>query len=227
MYMRGMAAELGIVKGQPFAPDAKARALLDKAARTATRIGHVTAYSGEPLLKNGGLWYPGEHWINVFPGNATFTSDSFDYIDARTSFFTYAYSASPGMAANMDNVGAKYPTAFFDADGDHLNGDQNYKLHIPKDVPVALFWSVTVYDPITGSGLDNGQPFPSINTMDKPAQNADGSTDIYFGPKSPGEGKNWLATLPGKGWFTIFRLYGPKRAFYDQTWKLPDIEKVK
>ena len=25
--------------------------------------------------------------------------------------------------------------------------------------------------------------------------NADGSTDIYFGPKSPGQGKNWLATI--------------------------------
>ena len=96
----------------------------------------------------------------------------------------------------MDNVGAKYPAAYVDADGDFLSGRKNYKLHVPKDVPVALFWSVTVYDPITGSGLDNGQPFPSINTMDKPAQNADGSFDIYFGPKSPGPGKNWLATLP-------------------------------
>ena len=57
--------------------------------------------------------------------------------------------------------------------------------------------------------------------------NADGTTDIYFGPKSPGEGKNWLATVPGKGWFSIFRLYGPKQAFFDLTWKLDDIEKVK
>ena len=80
------------------------------------------AYTPSPLLKNGGLWYPGRHWINVFPGNATFTSDSFDYIDARTSFFTYAYSASPGMAASMDNVGAKYPATFVDADGDLLQG---------------------------------------------------------------------------------------------------------
>ena len=63
--------------------------------------------------------------------------------------------------------------------------------------------------------------------MDKPAQNADGSFDIYFGPKSPGAGKNWLATLPDKGFFVIFRLYGPKPAFYDQTWSLPDIEKMK
>ena len=119
MYMRGMAAELGIVKGQPFAPDAKARALLDKAARTATRMGHVVAYTPSPLLKNQ-LWYPDRHCINAFPGNATFTSDSFDYIDARTAFFTYAYSTSPGMAVSMDNVGAKYPAAYSDADGDFL-----------------------------------------------------------------------------------------------------------
>lgn len=226
MYMRGMAADLGIVKGQPFAPDAPVRALLDKAARTATRISHVLAYTTWPNVKNN-LWYPDRRWINMFPGNATFTSDSFMYLDPRTAFFTYAYSTSPGMAVNMDNVGAKYPVTFTDADGDYLDGGQNYKLHVPKDVPVAIFWSVTVYDPITGSGLDNGQPFPSLNTMDKPAQNTDGTFDIYFGPKSPGAGKNWLATIPGKGWFTIFRLYGPKKEFFDLTWKLNDIEKVK
>ena len=97
---------------------------------------------------------------------------------------------------------------------------------MPHEIPVALFWSVTVYDPITSAGLDNGQPFPSLNMMDKPAQNADGSFDIYFGPKSPGEGKNWLATIPDKGFFVIFRLYGPRQAFYDQSWKLNDIEKM-
>ena len=48
-------------------------------------------------------------------------------------------------------------------------------------------------------------------------QNADGSFNFYFGPTSPGADKNWLATLPGKGWFTIFRLYGPTQAFFDQT----------
>ncbi|URK88229.1 DUF1214 domain-containing protein [Rhizobium sp. RCAM05350] len=121
----------------------------------------------------------------------------------------------------------KYPNAFKDADGDYLSGDRNYKLTLPKDIPAAIFWSVTVYDPITGSGLDNGQAFPSLNTMDKPRQNADGTTDIYYGPTSPGEGKNWIATIPGKGFFTILRLYGPKTAFFDQSWKPGDLEKIK
>jgi hypothetical protein len=225
MEMRGVLATLGMVKGKPFEPDARTRDLLDKGAKTAFRIAHTMSYGPSPTVANG-YWYKDRHWVNVFPGNATFTADTFNFIDARTGFFTVAYSASPGMAANMVNVGAKYPATFVDSQGRFLEGASSYRLNLPKDVPAALFWSVTVYDPVTGSGLDNGQPFPSINTMDKPAANADGSTDIYFGPNSPGEGKNWLRTLPGKGFFVILRLYGPKQAFYDQTWKAGDIEKI-
>jgi hypothetical protein len=33
--------------------------------------------------------------------------------------------------------------------------------------------------------------------------------------------------VPGKGWFTYFRLYGPKQAYFDKTWQLNDIEEVK
>ena len=95
--MRGMLATLGIIKGQKFEPDAHLRDLLDRAARTATRIGHGTSYDPSPTLTNG-YWYKDRQWINVFPGNATFTGDTFDYIDPRTGFFTYAYSTSPGMA---------------------------------------------------------------------------------------------------------------------------------
>jgi hypothetical protein len=63
--------------------------------------------------------------------------------------------------------------------------------------------------------------------MDKPATNADGSTDIYFGPTSPGDGMNWLRTLPDKGYFVILRLYGPTEPFFNQTWRVSDIEKTR
>jgi hypothetical protein len=75
--------------------------------------------------------------------------------------------------------------------------------------------------------VDNGQPFPSINTMDQPVRNADGSTDIYFGPTSPGTGKNWLKTLPKQGYFVILRLYGPTQPFFDKTWRPGDLEKLR
>ncbi len=220
--MRGMAADLGIIKGQAFAPDEERRKLLDEAAKTASRMAHGFAY-GPTSLK----YYEDRQWLNPFATNAEFTGDSYNQLDARASFFTYAYSTSPGMAVSMENVGAKYPNAFKDADGEYLSGDLSYKLTLPRDIPAKIFWSVTVYDPITGSGLDNGQPFPSLNTMDKPIQNTDGSTDVYFGPSSPGTGKNWIATIPGKGFFTILRLYGPTKAFFDKSWRPGDLEKVK
>jgi hypothetical protein len=190
MEMRGVLATLGIEKGKPFSPGAKTRDLLDKGAKTGFRIAHTFDYAPSTAIPNG-RWYPDRRWINVFPGNATFTADTFNYVDLRTGFFVVAYSTSPGMAADIVNVGAKYPVTFVDKNGEFLRGGSNYKLNLPKDIPAALFWSVTVYDPVTGSGLDNGQPFPSLNTMDKPAMNADGSTDIYFGPNLPGKVVKW------------------------------------
>ena len=218
--MRGVLATLGIEQGKSFAPDAKTKTLLDLGAKTAFRFGHTITY-------NGPKYYPDRQWLNPFPGgSADFVDKTASQVDNRIGFFTVAYSTSPGMAANIQNVGAKYPNAFRDANGEFLFGGSNYRLNLPKDIPAALFWSLTLYDPITGSGLDNGQPFPSLNAMDKPVMNADGSTDIYIGPTSPGSGKNWMRTIPDKGFFVILRLYGPKQAFFDKVWKPGDIEKI-
>jgi hypothetical protein len=63
--------------------------------------------------------------------------------------------------------------------------------------------------------------------MDKPAQNADGSYDIYFGPNTPTRKEgNWVATVPGKGYFIILRLYSPKQAFFDKSWKPDDVKRI-
>lgn len=225
MEMRGMLAALGIIQGKPFTPDAQTRTLLDLAAKTASKIGHAISYTPQSIVPNG-TWYEDRRWLNVFPGNATFSAETFNFIDPRTGFFTNAYSASPGMAVNMENVGAKYPATFVDANGAFLSGSNSYRVNLPRGIPAALFWSVTAYDSLTAAGLDNGQPFPSINTMDKPTVNADGSIDIHFGPESPGAGRNWIRTLPDQGFFVILRLYGPTRAFFDKTWKPSDLEKV-
>ncbi len=90
--------------------------------------------------------------------------------------------------------------AFTDSAGTPLSGDGAYRLRLPPNIPAANFWSVTLYDAENSSGLANGQPFPSLGSRDKPAQNADGSTDLYLGPQAPeGKAGNWLASVPGKG----------------------------
>ena len=59
--------------------------------------------------------------------------------------------------------------------------------------------------------------------------NADGSVDIYFGPKAPaGKASNWVSTKAGGRFELIFRLYGPDKALFDKKpWVLPDIEELK
>ena len=101
-------------------------------------------------------------------------------------------------------------------------------LTLPADVPANLFWSVTVYDAKTAAGLNNGQDYPSIGARDMPIQNTDGSTELYFGPQPPeGMEKNWVGTVPGKGWFSVLRLYGPEQGFFDRTWIPGDFVKMK
>jgi hypothetical protein len=228
MDMRGMLHTIGIEKGKPFRPDSAMKTLLDQAARTAFKMSKVVINDLLPH-EPGGKYYPDRQWLNVFAGeNTEFqASGTFSNLEQRVAFFTSAYSVSPGMVVNMVGRGAKYPVTARDAGGDFLDGGKSYRLHLPANIPAANFWSATVYDALTASGLDNGQPFPSLNSMDKPEHNADGSTDLFFGPKAPaGEDGNWLRTVPGKGYFVIFRLYSPTQAFFDQTWKPGDIEKV-
>ncbi|QNP44647.1 DUF1214 domain-containing protein (plasmid) [Sphingomonas daechungensis] len=71
------------------------------------------------------------------------------------------------------------------------------------------------------------KPQPSLSSFGQPEPNGDGSYDIYFGPAAPiGKEENWVQTVPGKGWFTYIRLYGPLEPFFDQTWRPDDIAKA-
>jgi hypothetical protein len=50
---------------------------------------------------------------------------------------------------------------------------------------------------------------------------------IAFGPDQPTRNGNWTKTVPGRGFFPMFRFYGPAEAFFDKTWQLEDVVAVK
>jgi hypothetical protein len=234
----GMLASLGIVKGQPFTSDARTREILDRAAKTGFKMARVLSYE---KIVNGisHVMYPGRHWINPFsegtaakpsgPLNIDWIKPSAGYrdLDARTGFFSYSWGISPGMFTYTPGEGAIYAIAAVDSQGTALLGGNNYRLNLPANVPAKLFWNVTLYDAYTASLYDNGQSAPAIGSPEKPVQNADGSTDLYFGPKAPeGNAGNWLPTTPGKAYIAILRLYFPTEAAIDKSWKPSDFEIV-
>ena len=223
----GRLASLGIEKGKPFNPDARMQRILEKAAKLAVAMARTNTFdSRDPDVKV----YKDRQWETVFiGGSAAFEKRGYRNLDARALFHFGAIVITPAMAAPLpEGVGSKYLFGYKDADGNYFDGSKNYKLHIPPNVPVKDFWSVTIYDPATRSQLQTSKEFPSIGSQALPGTNPDGSIDIYFGPQPPeGKEKFWLETLPGKGWFPVFRIYGPLKAYNNKTWKPDDIVLVK
>ncbi|MCP5527171.1 MAG: DUF1214 domain-containing protein [Verrucomicrobiales bacterium] len=110
-----------------------------------------------------------------------------------------------------------------------MNGADTCKLTVLADTPAKDFWSVIVYSMQT-RGFVEGANRGGRSSIDRPGmeRHADGSYDIYFGPSAPGGyERNWLETVPGKGWFVAFRVYAPLEPWIEKTWRPGEIELVK
>ena len=225
--LRGLAASIGIEKGKKFAPDAQMRKTLTEAAAVGNGTARAIAFK---FRDKNAYFYEGSNWYTGFVGG--------DYkwlkdegkggrnLDARTFFFYIATINTPAMVKKMVGKGSQYALAVRSKDGNYLDGSKTYKLNIPANVPAKDFWSLVVYDPQSRSELRTSQPFPSKNSKrSNLVVNKDGSTTVYFGPKSPeGKEQNWIETVPEKGWMVLLRLYGPLEPWFDKTWKPGEIE---
>jgi len=224
--VRGRLASIGIEKGKPFQPDERMKKILTEAAK----VGSVTAQALTARPRDEIFYvYPGERvWTNPLPGgHYDFLEDGATMLDARIYMHFYATGITPAMAARNIGVGSQYLIAYLDKENNALDGSKTYRIHLPPNVPAKDFWSFTLYDNQTRSMLQTDQRFPGVDSLGQVKANADGSYDIYFSPVAPkGKENNWIQTVPGKAWNTIFRLYGPLEPFYDKSWKPSDPELV-
>lgn len=222
----GLWASVGIKKGEPFAPDARMRKILTEAAAVGDATGRALSYR---TREKSAFFFDDRQWKRPFIGGYKFESQpGVPNLDAAAMYFFMATGVTPAMDTQIVGEGSTYPWTAVDSKGNSLDGGKNYILRLPPKVPVKTFWSVIVYDTQTRSMLQTDQRFPSVSSQNKNVQvNADGSVDVYFGPKAPaGKESNWVQTIPGKSWCTILRLYGPLEPWFKKTWKPEDIKAV-
>ena len=218
----GLLARIGIRKGEPYAPDAKMQAIYDKAGPEALQ------YMLEQYHRQLNPWfYEGKKWSSLAPAGDIETDWSYEY----PSYFDYHARGALYYAiiTSVKNYGSA--TFYLDLaetpDGKWLEGNKNYKLLMPANVPVRNFWAITTYDLETASYIRNMEKSSVDNTQKQLQINKDGSVDIYFGPKPPkGKGSNWLPTDPKRRFFLLARFYGPEAALFDGSFELNDIEKI-
>ncbi len=216
-------ASIGMEFGKPFNPDPRTKAILENAAMVGAALlrANMWNYTGDQkyIYKDGKWWNP------FVGGKYTFDPNGYLDYDAQAFFAAYATGVTPAMASKTVGVGSQYLCTHTDGTGTPLDGAKTYRLHVPANVPAKQFWSFIVYDSANRSMMATSQRFPAISSYDKFESNADGSIDLYIGPKAPaGKERNWIETDAAKGWTGIFRIYGPLEPFFDQTWKLNDLE---
>ncbi len=124
---------------------------------------------------------------------------------------------------------AMYPFYTLDANGKPLDGSAHrYTVHFgPDELPPAnAFWSLTMYglpdSLLVANPLDryliNSPMLPNLQ------KDADGGVTIFIQHDSPGSEKeaNWLPAPDGP-FFVALRIYWPKPAALDGTWKQPPL----
>lgn len=223
----GELAVLGIRADAPFEPDDRLTHILTDAARDADaqlRVQSLADRRADRVVWADRQW----EWVTLRPEGAAFEIDGRPDVDAREIWFYQAIASSPVMFRRQAGAGSLYWFVAHDSTGAYLDGGRSYRLRVPLPVPAGLFWSLTVYDAETRSQVDTEQGAAAVRSLFELDGKLDGNhVNIAFGPQRPdGNDAAWVQTLPDRGWFAYFRIYGPTPAAFDGSWQLDDITPI-
>jgi hypothetical protein len=218
-----MLKAIGIEKGKQFNPDQKTQAILKEAIAEA-RAWLDNRY--EAVFTTS--FNEGRQWTlpvapDVGEGMMTNFGNPNAYpLDGRGAAYSMAFFSAKHLGA-----GQYYLMTIRDKDRKPLEGSRTYRLTVPVNAPVKLYWSATAYDRTTHALIRDMPHSSRASTTSGLRKNDDGSVDVYFGPSAPpGKEANWVPTNPNGKFEVLFRLYGPEKPFFDKTWVLPDIERI-
>jgi len=218
--------DLGIEKGKSFNPTDEQKEILLEGLKVGLAMAQTNSFNSDfpaAVYQNRE-----SGWEYVLSGmDPKIDMDTYSMYSERAAYSYEATSTSAGMISKVEGKGSGYLGSYYDSDDNALVGENSYQLRIEPNPPAANFWSVTVYDIEKRVVLKNKTGVMDISSRTKGLQaNGDGSIYLYFGPEAPaGKESNWIQTNSGESWFAYFRVYGPLKPFFEETYKMNRIEK--
>jgi hypothetical protein len=224
--MMSMLDSLGLRKGEAFKPDDRQKTLLKEAAITGEAMIKSLTYDS-PFHNTD--FYGDTHWDQLLVTSFDDRDTYFDQIFRRAAFTYEAVSRGKAYYIEKPGIGQQYRTGYKDDDGEFLLGSEHYTLTMPANPPAKIFWSAVVYDVNTRTPIINSEWRAAVSSRTGVVPNDDGSVTIHFSPALPDdvEKGNWIQTNSGESWFTYLRFYGPTQAYFDESYPLQNIKRVK
>jgi hypothetical protein len=222
--------DLGIEKGKPFKPTDYQKEILQAGLDVGMAMSQAISFNKTRNMFPTSIYGKDSGWEDAMAGmDPKIDLATYSMFNERASYGFEATTTSAGMVSRTPGKGSAYLGSYYDAKGNALMGGNHYQLRINPNPPAANFWSITVYDIENRLIIRN-----KIKRSDRSSRteglikNADGSVDMYFGPVAPkGKEVNWIQTNEGQSFFVYLRLYGPEKAYFDQSFPMNKIEKIK
>lgn len=150
---------LGIAKGEPFAPNERAKAILERAAKTPEAIVLSMAFRprlGEPI-------YEDRQYVNYANNRSPiFLQQNYEEVEERAAGWHQLVGNFATCTPAQPGTGQFSMMTYRDADGNALIGSNTYRLKVPADVPVKQFWQIPVYEVRTRALIQNEQGRTSL-----------------------------------------------------------------
>src|SRR5262249_17099211 len=136
---------IGIEKGKPFSPNAIERAVLNDAiAEAHAYLDSQYEMVFDPPFDKSARWaLPASKELLAGLQSNYAQADVYP-VEARGLAYSYAFFSAKHLGA-----GQYYLMTIKDKDGRAFDGKATYRLHVPPNAPVELYWSATVYDRAT------------------------------------------------------------------------------
>ena len=222
--------DLGIEKGKPFNPTAYQKEILLEGIKVGMAMAQANSFNKTENKFASSLYGDDSGWEDAMAGmNPKIDLENYSMFNERASYTFEAVTTSAGMVSRVEGKGSAYLGSYYDEDGNALMGGNTYTLRIEPNPPAANFWSITVYDIANRLIIRNATKKSDISSRNADLiKNDDGSVDLYFGPVAPeGKDANWVQTNLGESYFIYLRLYGPLKEYFNQSYPMNKVKKMK